>query len=319
MESEVGEAAPTQKKVKRDINALMKGKSDWKSADGEVIIKNINSIQNVGAIDILCTDKTGTLTQDRVILEYHLNIHGQEDVRVLRHAFLNSYYQTGLKNLMDIAIINRTKEEQDKEDQLRGLTDKYTKVDEIPFDLERRRMSVVVANGKTQVITKGAIEEMLSVCKYAEYEGKAKPLTDEIKAYVLKKVADLNEDGMRVLAIAHKNDPSPVGAFSVADESDMTLIGYLAFLDPPKESTAAAIKALKEHGVGMKVLTGEYFIWLVSMIFLYMLLATCLKKAYVRHYGDFCSSALTPPGSTASILNGCFLKSCSETEVSEQH
>jgi Mg2+-importing ATPase len=223
----------------------------------KVIIKNLNSIQNVGAIDILCTDKTGTLTQDKVILEYHLNIHGEEDSRVLRHAFLNSYYQTGLKNLMDIAIINRTKEEQDKDEQLRGLSDRYTKIDEIPFDFERRRMSVVVKNGRTQVITKGAIEEMLSVCASAEYGGKAVPLTDEIKTYILKKIDDLNDDGMRVLAIAHKNDPSPAGAFSVADESEMTLIGYLAFLDPPKESTADAIAALKEHGVGVKVLTGD--------------------------------------------------------------
>ncbi|MCL1861054.1 MAG: magnesium-translocating P-type ATPase [Proteobacteria bacterium] len=223
----------------------------------KTIIKNLNSIQNLGSMDILCTDKTGTLTQDRVVLLYHLNIHGQEDNRVLRHAFLNSYYQTGLKNLMDVAIIQRVQEEQDKVEELRGLANKFIKVDEIPFDFERRRMSVVVANGKTQVITKGAVEEMLSVCKFAEYEGKVEPLTDDIRAYILKKVDDLNDDGMRVIAVAQKNNPSPVGAFSVADESDMVLMGYLAFLDPPKESTSAAIKALQEYGVGVKILTGD--------------------------------------------------------------
>ncbi|MDR0771477.1 MAG: magnesium-translocating P-type ATPase [Burkholderiales bacterium] len=223
----------------------------------KTIIKNLNSIQNIGSIDILCTDKTGTLTQDKVVLMYHLNIHGQEDARVLRHAFLNSYYQTGLRNLMDIAIIERTQSAQDGVEDLRGLADRYTKVDEIPFDFERRRMSVVVTNGKTQVITKGAVEEMLSVCAFAEYEGKVRPLTDDIRAYILKKVGELNEDGMRVIAVAQKHNPSPVGAFSVADESEMVLMGYLAFLDPPKESTAKAITTLNEYGVAVKILTGD--------------------------------------------------------------
>jgi len=223
----------------------------------KTIIKNLNSIQNLGSIDILCTDKTGTLTQDKVALQYHLNIHGEHDVRVLRHAFLNSYYQTGLKNLMDIAIIERTDEEKEEFPVLRGLTDHFTKVDEIPFDFERRRMSVVVSNGKTQMITKGAVEEMLSVSGYVEYHGKVEILTDEIKNYILDKVKDLNDDGMRVIAVAQKTNPSPVGAFSAADESDMVLMGYLAFLDPPKESTEDAIKALREHGVEVKVLTGD--------------------------------------------------------------
>ncbi|MCL2866925.1 MAG: magnesium-translocating P-type ATPase, partial [Clostridia bacterium] len=223
----------------------------------KTIIKNLNSIQNLGSMDILCADKTGTLTQDKVVLQYHLNIHGEEDNRVLRKAFLNSYFQTGLRNLMDVAIIDRTQEEQDYVEELQGILERYVKVDEIPFDFERRRMSVVVANGKTQVITKGAVEEMLAVCSYAEYEGKVEPLTEEIKAYILRKVEDLNEDGMRVIAVAQKTNPSPVGSFSVADESDMVLLGYLAFLDPPKESTAAAIKALHEHGVDVKILTGD--------------------------------------------------------------
>ena len=221
----------------------------------KTIIKNLNSIQNLGSMDILCTDKTGTLTQDKVMLQYYLNIHGKEDARVLRYAFLNSYYQTGLKNLMDIAIIDRTLAEQ--VDDLRGLAGRFAKLDEIPFDFERRRMSVVVANGKTQMITKGAVEEMLSVCSFAEYEGKVQPLTNEIRTYIIGKVDELNDDGMRVIAVAQKTNPSPVGTFSVADESDMVLIGYLAFFDSPKESTAEAIKALNEHGVDVKILTGD--------------------------------------------------------------
>ena len=223
----------------------------------KTIIKNLNSIQNLGSIDILCTDKTGTLTQDKVVLQYHLNIHGQEDARVLRHAFLNSYYQTGLKNLMDIAIIDRMQLEIDSNPELQGLSARFIKADEIPFDFERRRMSVVVQNGKTQMITKGAVEEMLSVCSFVEYEGAVLPLTDEIKDYILEKVDDLNDEGMRVIAIAQKTNPSPVGAFGVKDEADMVLMGYLAFLDPPKESTSAAIQALKEHGVETKILTGD--------------------------------------------------------------
>lgn len=226
-------------------------------AHEKTIIKNLNSIQNLGSMDILCTDKTGTLTLDKVVLQYHLNIHGQDDIRVLRHAFLNSYYQTGLKNLIDFAIIERTLQEQKENPSLVDLSDKFTKVDEIPFDFERRRMSVVVSNGKTQMITKGAVEEMLSVCGYAEYKGEVLPLSDEIREYILKKVSALNDDGMRVIAVAQKTNPSPVGAFSVADETDMVLMGYLAFLDPPKESTERALKALHEHGVDVKILTGD--------------------------------------------------------------
>jgi Mg2+-importing ATPase len=222
----------------------------------KTIIKNLNSIQNLGSMNILCTDKTGTLTQDKVVLQYHLNLHNQEDKRVLRHAFLNSFYQTGLKNLMDVAIIERTLIEQETVVELQGLSERYIKVDEIPFDFERRRMSVVIgAEGKTQMITKGAVEEMLSVCSYAEYKGVVHPLTDTIRAYILKRVDALNKDGMRVIAVAQKTNPSPVGAFSVADEADMVLMGYLAFLDPPKESTADAVRALNALGVGIKILT----------------------------------------------------------------
>jgi Mg2+-importing ATPase len=223
----------------------------------KAIIKNLNSIQNIGSVDVLCTDKTGTLTQDKVVLEYHFNIHGEEDDRILRYAFLNSYYQTGLKNLMDVAIIRRTREKEDAIEELRGLASRFTKIDEIPFDFERRRMSVVVTNGKTQVITKGAVEEMLAVCNFAEYEGNVVPLTSDVRKYILKKVDEMNGDGLRVIAIARKDALPKAGTFSAADESDMVLIGYLAFLDPPKESAAAAIKALSEHSVAVKVLTGD--------------------------------------------------------------
>lgn len=229
----------------------------------KTIIKNLNSIQNLGSMNILCTDKTGTLTQDKVVLMRHLDIHGQENIRVLRHGFLNSYYQTGLKNLMDLAIIEGAEAKQEKNPELSGLSSKYTKVDEIPFDFERRRMSVVVqsngngTNAKTQMITKGAAEEMLDICTLVEDEGKIVPLNSELRQYILKKVDELNELGMRVILVAQKTNPSPIDSFSVQDESDMVLMGYLAFLDPPKESTAKAIKALNKYGVSVKILTGD--------------------------------------------------------------
>lgn len=230
---------------------LVKGASVM--AKKGTVIKNLNAIQNFGAIDVLCTDKTGTLTQDKIILEYHMDCSGKEDDRVLRHAYLNSYYQTGLKNLLDVAIIDEAKQTL--------ATDKINcrKVDEIPFDFERRRMSVVVEDtaGKTQMITKGAIEEMLSISNYIDIDGIVSPLTNEKRESVLAKVRDLNEDGLRVIGVAQKTNPSVVGEFSVKDESDMVLIGYLAFLDPPKETTKQALKALKDHGVAVKVLTGD--------------------------------------------------------------
>ena len=230
---------------------LVKGASVM--AKKGTVIKNLNAIQNFGAIDVLCTDKTGTLTQDKIILEYHMDCSGKEDDRVLRHAYLNSYYQTGLKNLLDVAIIDEAKQTL--------ATDKinYRKVDEIPFDFERRRMSVVVEDtaGKTQMITKGAIEEMLSISNYIDIDGIVSPLTNEKRESVLAKVRDLNEDGLRVIGVAQKTNPSVVGEFSAKDESDMVLIGYLAFLDPPKETTKQALKALKDHGVAVKVLTGD--------------------------------------------------------------
>ncbi|MDZ5000977.1 magnesium-translocating P-type ATPase, partial [Clostridium perfringens] len=160
---------------------------------------DLNAIQNFGGMDVLCTDKTGTLTQDKVVLEYSLDIEGNEDSRVLRHAFLNSYHQTGLKNLMDIAIVNHANEK-----DMIELWKDYKKVDEIPFDFSRRRMSVVVEDkyGKTQLITKGAIEEMISVCSHVEYKGKIEPITEKIKDEILETVAGYNREGMRILGIA---------------------------------------------------------------------------------------------------------------------
>ncbi len=223
------------------------------------IVKNLNSIQNFGAIDILCTDKTGTLTQDQVVLEYHLDVEGKDCTRVLRHAYLNSYFQTGYKNLMDLAIIRKTEELESEDPKLVDLSEHYVKVDEIPFDFTRRRLTTVVAdkNGKTQMVTKGAIEEMLAVSTFAELDGAAVPLTDEIRSRIIATVDDLNDKGFRVLGISQKTNPSPVGEFGVKDECDMVLMGYLAFLDPPKESVPDAIRALEEHHVHVKILTGD--------------------------------------------------------------
>ncbi|RVU55546.1 magnesium-translocating P-type ATPase [Anaerosphaera multitolerans] len=225
----------------------------------KTVVKNLNSIQSFGAMDVLCTDKTGTITEDDVVLEYYLDIEGKSSSRILRHAYLNSYFQTGYKNLMDRAIIKRTEEQESKDRSLIDLSEAYVKVDEIPFDFSRRRLSVVVEdkNKKTQMITKGAVEEMLSICSYADYNGVVKPITREIKENILKVVDNLNDKGMRVIALAQKTNPSPVGAFGVKDEDDMVLLGYLAFLDPPKESAKEAIKALREYGVTTKVITGD--------------------------------------------------------------
>ena len=225
----------------------------------KTIVKSLNSIQNFGAIDVLCTDKTGTLTQDKVFLEYHLNANGVEDTRILRHAYLNSYFQTGYKNLMDLAIIHKTEEIEAENPELIDLSEHYVKVDEIPFDFTRRRLTTVVQDksGKTQMVTKGAVEEMLSVCSYVEIDGEVKTLTKDIHCRILKIVDELKDKGFRALVVAQKSNPSPVDKFSVKDESDMVLIGYLAFLDPPKESTADAIRALKAYGVSTKILTGD--------------------------------------------------------------
>lgn len=220
----------------------------------KTVVKRLSSIQNFGAMDVLCTDKTGTLTRDEIVLERHLDIHGNTDDRVLRHAYLNSYYQTGLKNLMDIAVLKYGNEKGFSE-----LTDKYQKVDEIPFDFKRRRMSVVLQNGdgKRQLVTKGAVEEMLSICSFAEYQGNVVLLTEDIKNEVKDMVKSLNEDGMRVIAVAQKNNVPADNSFGVKDECDMVLMGYIGFLDPPKETASQAIAALNEYGVKVKILTGD--------------------------------------------------------------
>lgn len=220
----------------------------------KTVVKKLDAIQNFGAMDVLCTDKTGTLTLDKIVVERYLNINGEEDTRVLRHAYLNSFYQTGLRNLMDVAIL-----EHGKDQGFNELEKNYMKVDEIPFDFSRRRMSVVLKNkdGKRQLVTKGAVEEMLSICTFAEYNGKVVELTEKIKNKVLNMVTKLNNEGMRVIAVAQKNNIPDENTFSIKDESNMVLMGYVGFLDPPKESAAEAIKALKENGVNVKVLTGD--------------------------------------------------------------
>lgn len=229
-------------------------KGAYAMAKRKTVVKKLDSIQNFGSMDILCTDKTGTLTQDKIILERHLDINGKTDDRVLRHGFLNSYYQTGLKNLMDLAIIDHAIKYGMKE-----LESKYVKVDEIPFDFSRKRMSVVLKdkNSKIQLITKGAIEEMLDISSYVEDDGKVLPLTKEIREKIIKTVNKLNSEGMRVIGIAQKTENQGREDFSVNDENDMVLMGYMGFLDPPKETTTKAIKALKDYGVGVKVLTGD--------------------------------------------------------------
>ena len=228
-------------------------------AKEKVVIKKLNAIQDLGAIDILCTDKTGTLTQDEIVLEYPLDIHGDLDLSVLRRAYLNSYFQTGLKNLMDRAIISRTEKEAKEHAVLQNLDTSFQKIDELPFDFERRRMSVIVKdeNEVVSLVTKGALEEMLAISTHVEYQGQISPLTDDIRVEILKEVDQLNQQGLRVLGVAYKTGLKEGFAYSVEDEKEMILTGYLAFLDPPKPSAAPAIKALLEHGVKTKILTGD--------------------------------------------------------------
>lgn len=229
-------------------------KGAHKMAQKKTVVKQLSSIQNFGAMDILCTDKTGTLTEDKIILETYLDIDGNEDERILRHAYLNSYFQTGLKNLIDVAII-----EQGDEVGFQSLKNTISKVDEIPFDFERRRMSVVVKDhtGKTQMVTKGAVEEMLDICSFTEYKGQVIPLTETVKAKIEKLTRKLNNQGMRVIVVAQKTNPSPEGVFGVKDETEMVLIGCIGLLDPPKLSSKKAVAALHDYGVDVKVLTGD--------------------------------------------------------------
>lgn len=222
----------------------------------KTIVKDLNAIQNFGAMNILCTDKTGTLTCDQIVLEKYINADGTSDNsrRILRHAYFNSFFQTGLKNLMDKAILSHVREL-----EMESVRESYKKVDEIPFDFTRRRMSVVVedVSGKRQIITKGAVEEMMQICSHTEVGNKVVPFTPElrVKAYEISK--RMNRQGLRVLAVAHKSFLSKENNFAVEDESGMVLIGFLAFLDPPKQSAAGAIRQLHAHGIEVKVVSGD--------------------------------------------------------------
>jgi Mg2+-importing ATPase len=219
-----------------------------------VIVKRLDAIQNFGAMNVLCTDKTGTLTQDKIFLERHTDVNGEESEEVLRLAYLNSHYQTGLKNLLDVAVLEHVEVHREL-----GIATNYTKVDEIPFDFQRRRMSVVVSerDDHHELICKGALEEVLSVCTKVREGDQDVPLAPEQLAEIKATTAVLNEQGLRVVAVALKEEPPTKQVYGVADESGMTLMGYVAFLDPPKESTEPALTALKAHGIEVKILTGD--------------------------------------------------------------
>ena len=220
----------------------------------KVIVKQLDAIQSFGAMNLLCADKTGTLTQDKIALARHTDVSGNESDEVLGFAYLNSYYQTGLKNLLDRAVLEHV----ELKTELK-VAQHYKKIDEIPFDFERRRMSVVVSEREHhhELICKGAVEEMFGVCTRVRYDGEVVPLDGAMRERLQHVTRELNEDGLRVVALAMKELPPGQAVYSRADESDLTLIGYIAFLDPPKESTAPALKALAAHGVVVKVLTGD--------------------------------------------------------------
>ena len=225
-----------------------------KMSKKKTIVKSLDSIQSFGAMNILCTDKTGTLTEDKIVLEKYLDINGDEDIRVLKHAFLNSYFQTGLKGNIDEAVIARG-----KENNIDVIANNYKKIDEIPFDFSRRRLSVIVSdeNNKLQMITKGAVEEILSICTMVDYKGTVSKITKDIKDNIKKISKDLNKDGLRVVAVCQKNDIRNDAVFDISSEKDMVLIGFIGFLDPPKESAKIAIEKLNNYGIRVIVLTGD--------------------------------------------------------------
>lgn len=225
-----------------------------KMSKKKTIVKSLDSIQSFGAMNILCTDKTGTLTEDKIVLEKYLDINGDEDIRVLKHAFLNSYFQTGLKGNIDEAVIARG-----KENNIGVIANNYKKIDEIPFDFSRRRLSVIVSdeNNKMQMITKGAVEEILSICTMVDYKGTVSKITRDIKDNIKKISKDLNKNGLRVVAVCQKNDVRNDALFDVSSEKDMVLIGFIGFLDPPKESAKIAIEKLNNYGIRVIVLTGD--------------------------------------------------------------
>ncbi|MED5018040.1 magnesium-translocating P-type ATPase [Paenibacillus chibensis] len=220
----------------------------------KVVVKRLNAIQNFGAMNILCTDKTGTLTQDKIILEKYMNVHGDEDLKVLEYAYLNSYHQTGLKNLLDVAVLEHV-----ELTEVLGAEKHYKKIDEIPFDFNRRRMSVVLGksgNGHV-LICKGAIEEILDVCTHVMDQGQIIELTPSLNQKAKQMVHELNHEGQRVIAVAIKTRSPKEEPYGKQDESNLTLIGYVGFIDPPKETAKTAIQALKQNGVDIKVLTGD--------------------------------------------------------------
>ena len=220
----------------------------------KVIVKRLNAIQNLGAMDVLCTDKTGTLTQNKVILERYVDIFGAESRHVLELAYLNSHFQSGMRNLLDVAILDRAEHREKM-----AIAARYRKVDEVPFDFQRRRMSVMVAQDRHAplLICKGAVEEILAVCTRVEENGRLVPLAAAHGEDLLPVIRDLNEEGFRVIAVAYKEIPPAQTVCSGADESELVLAGYVAFLDPPKESAGRAVAALLAHGVRIKVLTGD--------------------------------------------------------------
>ena len=220
----------------------------------KVIVKRLDSIQNFGAMDVLCTDKTGTLTQDKVFLSHHIDVWGESSTSVLEYAYLNSHYQTGLKNLLDVAVLDHAEVH-----QALDVATAFRLVDEIPFDFQRRRMSVVVAEHEDHyvLICKGAVDEVLRVCTRVQHGETDEPLTDALLDRVRKVTASLNHEGQRVIAVAVKELPPVARDYRVPDEYELCLIGYVAFLDPPKDTAAAALQALAAHGVKVKVLTGD--------------------------------------------------------------
>ena len=224
-----------------------------KMSKKKTIVKKLDSIQSFGAMNILCTDKTGTLTEDKIVLEKYLDIMGNEDLRILKHAFINAYFQTGLRSNIDEAVISRGLEHGMEE-----LSTKYKKIDEVPFDFSRRRLSVIVNDGtKTQLITKGAVEEILSISTMVDYQGQVSPITSEIKENIKKIAKTLNKQGLRVVAVCQKNDLDKSSGFSVADEKNMVLLGFIGFLDPPKETAKSSIEQLNKNGIRVIVLTGD--------------------------------------------------------------
>lgn len=224
-----------------------------KMSKKKTIVKKLDSIQNFGAMNILCTDKTGTLTEDKIVLEKYLDINGDEDIRVLKHAFLNSYFQTGLKGNIDEAVVSRA-----LQNGMAEYTEKYKLVDEIPFDFSRRRLSVIVSDGeKKQLITKGAVEEILEICSMVDYKGQTSPITKQIKDNIKQIAKNLNKDGLRVIAVCQKNDIKDIENFGVESEKNMVLLGFIGFLDPPKESAKSAIEKLNKAGIRVVVLTGD--------------------------------------------------------------